>query len=131
MKLKIGRFEFPYNPKAFQILQSILPESYIEDDLQALPFVLRAYGKAITGQNINVERIELPKSNKRVLHIALLNYGDSFATQDRFSKKTVAIEKFNEWLVKEGIAINITPNKNHIQAHKLKRKQRQDASGSK
>ena len=97
---------FPFLNKAVQILQSILPEALLTEE-EELIFVLRAYGKAITGQNIQVERVI---QNEDYSIIAFLDRGHTMAMRDQFSRKSVAIKRFNNWLSENGYQIEVRPD---------------------
>jgi len=103
--LKNG-LRFQFLNKAIQILQGILPETELTQE-EELIFVLRAYGKAITGQNIQIEEV---LQNEDYSYDALLDRGNSMAMKDKFSRKLVAIIQFNEWLKNNGYIINVKPN---------------------
>jgi len=107
--LKSG-LKFPFLNKAIQILQSIMPETQLTPEEELL-FVLRAYGKAITGQNIQIEKTF---QNEDYSFDALLDMGNSMAIKDKFSRKLVAITKFNEWLKKNNYLIEIKPNHEYL-----------------
>lgn len=109
LKLKCG-FSFPFLSKAIQILQSILPEGNLSPE-EELVFVLRAFGKAITGQNIQIEKV---LANEDYSFTALLDRGNSMALKDKFSRKQVAVNKFNNWLKEHEFLIIIEPNAEYI-----------------
>ncbi len=110
LELKCGK-KFPFLHKAFQILQSIVPEAELSD-ADELMFVLRAYGKAITGQNLQIEEIDhdLDENNRFCGHIALLDYGDTQASLDAMGRKTAGITQFNLWLKEHGYQIMVQAN---------------------
>jgi len=116
MKLELQcRLKFPFLHKAFQILQSIVPEGELSAK-DELIFVLRAYGKAISGQNIAIEEVDdATRKNARGFnvicgYVAYLNYGDSQATTDPMGRKWVGITKFNAWLAENGFSITVEAN---------------------
>jgi hypothetical protein len=89
--LKSG-LHFPFLNKAIQILQSILPEAELSPEEELL-FVLRAYGKAITGQNIQIEKVD---QNEDFSFDAILDSGNSITMRDQFSRKIITVKDFNE-----------------------------------
>lgn len=101
-----NELQFPFINKAIQILQSILPDFDLTPD-QELIFVLRAYGKAITGQNLNIEEVF---QNEDYSFDAFLDKGSSMALLDQFSRKLVAVTKFNDWLFENDFSIQIRAN---------------------
>jgi len=107
--LKSG-LRFPFLNKAIQILQSILPEAELSPEEELL-FVLRAYGKAITGQNIQIDEVT---QNEDFSFDAILDSGNSMAMRDQFSRKIIAVKEFNEWLKNNGFEIQIKPNPKYI-----------------
>jgi len=107
--LKSG-LHFPFLNKAIQILQSILPETELTPEEELL-FVLRAYGKAITGQNIQIEEV---LQNEDFSFEAILDSGNSMAMKDQFSRKIVAVKEFNNWLKDNGFSIEIKPNPKYL-----------------
>ena len=107
--LKSG-LHFPFLNKAIQILQSILPETQLTPE-EELIFILRAYGKAITGQNIMIEKVI---QNEDYSFQALLDRGNSVAIRDKFSRKLVAITQFNNWMNENGYSIHIKPNQKYL-----------------
>jgi hypothetical protein len=107
--LKSG-LHFPFLNKAIQILQSILPEAELTPEEELL-FVLRAYGKAITGQNIQIEEV---LQNEDFSFDAILDSGNSMAMRDQFSRKIIAINEFNKWLKDNGFAIEVKPNSKYL-----------------
>lgn len=107
--LKSG-LRFPFLNKAIQILQSILPETELTPE-EELVFVLRAYGKCITGQNIMIEKVVQMEDYS---FEAYLDKGNSMAMRDKFSRKSVAIEKFNKWLKDNGYSIIVKPNQKFL-----------------
>ncbi|MHA1321905.1 MAG: hypothetical protein ACTSRL_03845 [Candidatus Helarchaeota archaeon] len=110
LTLKCG-LEFPFINKAVQILQSILPETELTPEEELL-FVLRAYGKAITGQNIQIETV---LQNEDFSFEAILDKGNSMALKDKFSRKLVAVKQFNKWLIKQGFLIEVKPNLKYLE----------------
>lgn len=102
--------QFPFINKAVQILQSILPDSDLTPE-QELIFVLRAYGKVITGQNLNIEEVI---QNEDYSFDAFLDRGNSMALQDQFSRKLVAIMQFNDWLKVNGFSIRVKANPKYL-----------------
>lgn len=102
--------EFPFINKAVQILQGILPETTLSQENELL-FILRAYGKAVTGQNIQIEKV---LQNEDYSYEALLDRGNSMATKDKFSRKLVAISQFNGWLEENDFQIHVKPNQDYI-----------------
>lgn len=114
LKLQCG-LKFPFLHKAFQILQSIVPEGELSAK-EELMFVLRAYGKAVSGQNIAIEDVDdavrknLGGYNTLCGYVAYLNYGDSQATTDPMGRKWVGIIKFNAWLAENGFPITVEAN---------------------
>ncbi|NVM56282.1 MAG: hypothetical protein HWN66_21475 [Candidatus Helarchaeota archaeon] len=107
--LKCG-LQFPFINKAVQILQSILPETHLTPEEELL-FVLRAYGKAITGQNIQIEKI-IQKEDYSF--DAFLDRGNTMAMKDQFSRKIVAITNFNKWLKEHEFSIQVKPNHEYM-----------------
>ena len=101
---------FPFLNKAIQILQSILPDMELTPEDELL-FILRAYGKAITGQNIQIERV-LP--NEDYSFEAILSNGDSIAMKDELGRKVSAVREFNNWLEDSGFLIQIKPNPKYL-----------------
>ena len=101
---------FPFLNKAIQILQSILPDMELSPEDELL-FVLRAYGKAITGQNIQIERV-LP--NEDYSFEAILSNGDSIAMKDEMGRKLSAVKEFSNWLEDNGFQIQIKPNPKYL-----------------
>ncbi len=97
--------KFPFINKAVQILQSILPETSLTQEEELL-FVLRAFGKAITGQNIQIEEV---LQNEDYSYKAILDRGNSMAMRDEFSRKIVAISQFNNWLKENEFLIQVIP----------------------
>jgi len=115
LELKCG-LKFPFLHKAFQILQSIVPEGELTAEEELL-FILRAYGKAITGQNIAIEKVEdalRPPTNILSGYIAYLDYGDSKATLDEMGRKGVAVTQFNDWLIKSKYRILVKPHPEYL-----------------
>ena len=114
LELKCGK-KFPFLHKAFQILQSIVPEAELSD-ADELMFVLRAYGKAVTGQNLQIEEIDhaLDENNRFCGHIAFLDYGDTQASRDPMGRKTAGINQFNQWLREQGFRIVIQSNPKYL-----------------
>ncbi len=108
--LKSG-LKFPFLNKAVQILQGILPEVELLPE-EELIFVLRAYGKAITGQNIQIEKVF---QNEDYSFDAMLDMGNSLALRDKFSRKQVAISEFNRWLKENKFLIEIKPNSKFLE----------------
>jgi hypothetical protein len=107
--LKSG-LRFPFLNKAIQILQSILPEAELTPEEELL-FVLRSYGKAITGQNIQIEKVT---QNEDFSFDALLDSGNSMAMRDQFSRKIIAVNEFNKWLKDNGFEIQIKPDPKYL-----------------
>lgn len=107
--LKSG-LRFPFFSKAVQILQDILPDTPLTPE-EELIFVLRAFGKAITGQNIQVEEV---MQNEDYSFDALLDRGHSMALRDKFSRKLVAITQFNNWLMESSYSIIVKPNERYL-----------------
>lgn len=103
-----SNLRFPFLNKAIQILQSILPDTDLTPE-DELVFILRAYGKAITGQNIQIEKVI---QNEDYTFDAFLDEGNSMAMRDIFSRKLVAVTQFNNWLKENGYLIYIKPQKN-------------------
>ena len=101
---------FPFIHKAIQILQSILPGGDLTPE-QELLFVLRAYGKMVTGQNLNIEKVI---QNEDFSFDAFLDRGNSMAVRDKFSRKIVAISRFNDWLEENGYNIRVQPNPTYL-----------------
>ncbi|MHA1425564.1 MAG: hypothetical protein ACTSQI_06220 [Candidatus Helarchaeota archaeon] len=104
--LKCG-LHFPFINKAVQILQSILPDTQLTEE-EELVFILRAYGKAITGQNIQIEQVI---QNEDYSIDAFLDKGQTMAMKDKFSRKSVAINHFNQWLQENNYLIEVKTNK--------------------
>ena len=102
--------EFPFINKAVQIFQSILPEANLTPEEELL-FILRAYGKAVTGQNIQIEKVI---QNEDYSYHATLDRGNTMATRDQFSRKLVAISQFNEWLKENDFHIHVIPNQDYL-----------------
>ena len=107
--LKSG-LRFPFLNKAIQILQGILPDAELSPEDELL-FVLRAYGKAISGQNIQIEKVT---QNEDFSFDAILDSGNSMAMRDQFSRKIIAVKEFNEWLKNNGFEILIKPDPKYL-----------------
>ena len=103
--LKSG-LHFSFINKAIQILQGTLPEMELSPE-EELIFVLRAFGKAITGQNIQIEEVN---QNEDFSYEVILDRGNSIAMRDQFSRKIAAVNEFNEWLKDNNFKIQIKPN---------------------
>ncbi len=82
LELSCG-LKFPFLNRAIQILQSTVPEGLTPHG--ELIFVLRAYGKAVAGQNFAIESVVFNTEYSKF--VALLDRGDSQASKDGMGRK--------------------------------------------
>jgi hypothetical protein len=106
LELSCG-LKFPFLHRAIQILQSTVPEGHLTPHGELI-FVLRAFGKAVAGQNFGIESVVFNTDSSKF--VALLDRGDSQASLDQMGRKKAGITQFNLWLREHSYQIVVQAN---------------------
>lgn len=96
--------KFPYNPKAEQILKTIKPEMDLTFE-EELIFILRSYFKAIWDRHLRITEV-IKKDNIWIAYVykRIIKKESKSRWKNTITKR---IRKFNIWLIKNDIPIQV------------------------